>query len=135
MLVCVTLFFFLVGISVEQEECIYKTVNGQIDLRTMGNTNGLPKFSNIPDINSTDRVTYSYNGCFPINQEGCTNAAICKKDLSSGVLTVIGVQQQKDLPVLPGVGVTGFLYSGGNNVTVQLFLICNDKEAQKAQGW
>ena len=67
-------------------KCVYDLSNGQqLDIRTLGNKDGTPKYNNIANSNPTP-LTFSWNGCFDFTKSdggSCTKAAACssKKQL------------------------------------------------------
>ncbi|CAF1105071.1 unnamed protein product [Didymodactylos carnosus] len=68
---------FLLGDN--NHECVYQTKNGTLDMRTLGYSNGKPRFLDIPDYSKPEQYAYSWNGCFPFNEgDSCLNAAVCK---------------------------------------------------------
>ncbi|CAF1374681.1 unnamed protein product [Didymodactylos carnosus] len=112
-------------------ECIYQTKDGALDMRTLGNIKK-PKFADIPDQDKTKLLTYSYNGCFSYNEGSCKKAAACKKDLVSKTSSVIAIQ--KDPKFDYSQGISTLEYTNGNDIQVQVFLVCEEKDEQAKGG-
>ncbi|KAK7488284.1 hypothetical protein BaRGS_00020443 [Batillaria attramentaria] len=57
--------------------CTWTKDGGVIDISGLGNKDGTPRFK---DVVATDGYSYSYNPCFPFQEESCTQAAVCQTD-------------------------------------------------------
>ncbi|XP_071108865.1 uncharacterized protein [Haliotis cracherodii] len=56
--------------------CSCETWEGLIDLHALANTDGTPRFRDIPDPDG--KTFYSWNPCYGFDEEGCRDVAMCK---------------------------------------------------------
>ncbi|ESO84519.1 hypothetical protein LOTGIDRAFT_168587, partial [Lottia gigantea] len=70
--------------------CSCTNVDGYYDLHPLANNNNTPHFTNVQDTRGT--FSYSYNPCYGFDEggSGCTDAAICQKDLQTGQYFALG---------------------------------------------
>ncbi|KAK7498647.1 hypothetical protein BaRGS_00010024, partial [Batillaria attramentaria] len=68
-------------LALQAEGCTWVTQDGIIDLSSLGNTDGTPRFKHVKG--TMDTWWYSYNPCFPFSEGTCSNAAVCQSDESS----------------------------------------------------
>ncbi|ESO82081.1 hypothetical protein LOTGIDRAFT_237160 [Lottia gigantea] len=108
--------------SSSQIMCNWETPNGWIDLRSLANTDGSPRFVEVED--SRGLFIYYWNPCFQFNLHAGQNTSVCQYDIKKGIYYIIGREGGVQSHTMEDLS---FKYTADTDIfrTVDIALVCD----------